>query len=222
MDRSATRTARVVTLFHRLLNDGDSASFLDSVIRCYTAGSLLRLLDSDDAVTRRAAALALSSFGSESATIRALAQRLSDSDRGVRLAADDSFRNLLRKAAGPINRRSLETVGRLCEGCRFEDALKAVHRVVDAAPTYAEAHFQLAAMYQSLGAPEHAVEVAQHCLRLCPVHYPCWMLRGEVHLALGQHRAALRSFNIALAIYPDLEPARVRVRKIGFLLNRDR
>ena len=88
----ALRSNRLATAFRRYLSSADAPAFADEVDEHYSQLTLATLLKRGQVETRRAAALALGMLGDHQ-SISPLARSLNDIDRGVRLAADDSFRD---------------------------------------------------------------------------------------------------------------------------------
>lgn len=218
MTAPVLRTARLVTAYRRYLTTADSPRFANEVGHHYTTATLSRLLVCGSVELRRAASLALGVLGDHD-SIEPLGRRLSDVDRGVRLAADDSFRGLLIRDAAPTHQHQLLQVMHLNDGGEFAAALAPALILSDQAPLYAEAHHQLAVCWHGLDDLAAAETAYRACLWRCRFHYPAWIglahcrlhREGEPELDLLGGLAALRR---ALSICPDLEAARLEARML--------
>jgi hypothetical protein len=207
------RTARLITAYRRYLGSADSPRYADDVSRFYAPSTLVRLLSRGGVEARRAAALALGMLGDRT-VIEPLGRRLADSDRGVRLAADDSFRGLLVRDAAPTHHHQLLQVMHLNDGGEHAAALAPALILVDQAPWYAEAHHQLAICWQGLEEMEAAAGSFGDCLWRCRFHYPAWQGLARCHVAQGDLSGALRALRLAVAICPDLECVRLQIRSL--------
>ena len=167
---------------------------------------------------RRAAALALGMLG-DSDSLEPLGRRVSDHDRGVRLAADDAFRGLLVRSAAPTHQHQLMQVMHLNDGGEFAAALPPAMILADQAPDYSEAHHQLAICWMGLGDLIAAEDAYRACLWRCRFHYAAWVGLGHCHLQVANPSeqnlvTGLMALNRALSICPDLESARLEVRRV--------
>ena len=212
------RASRLVSAYRRYLITTDAPRFAGEVGRYYSSSTLQRLLGNGGIEMRRAAALALGMLG-DAESIECLGHRLNDSDRGVRLAADDSFRGLLVRNAAPAHQQRLLQVMHLNDGGEFAAALAPALILVDQASSYAEAHHQLAVCWMGLGdliAAEHAY---RSCLWYCRFHYPSWVGLAHCRLRIEDPtnhdlRLGLSALRRALSICPDLEAARSEARRL--------
>lgn len=213
MTSPLVRTTRLATAYRRYLNSADSPRFASEVDEYYCGATLATLLARGDVEMRRAAALALGMLGDHSA-IEPLGRALADVDRGVRLAADDSFRALLIRDAAPLHHQQLLQVMHLNDGGEYAGALAPTMILVDQAPLYAEAHHQLAICWHGLENFCQAEAAYRACLWHCRYHYPAWQGLARCHLMQGQNEDAIRIFERCLEICPDVENARLQIRVI--------
>lgn len=211
MTTPLVRTTRLAAAYRRYLNSADSPHFASEVDDHYCGSTLASLLRRGDVELRRAAALALGMLGDHS-SIEPLGRAIADSDRGVRLAADDSFRALLVRDAAPLHHQQLLQVMHLNDGGEYAGALAPTMILVDQAPLYAEAHHQLAICWHGLENFYQAEAAYGACLWHCRYHYPAWQGLARCRLDLGEVESALHAQRRCLEICPDMEYARVQIR----------
>ena len=207
------RTTRLANAYRRLLASSDAPQYAAEVDQYYSPTTLETLLDRGDVELRRAAAMALGLLGT-SDSIELLGRALSDVDRGVRLVADDSFRGLLLRDSAPAHRQQLLKVMHLTDGGEFAAALAPAMILVEQAPLYAEAHFQLASCWHGLDDHAKASRSYIACLWRCRFHYTAWQGLARCQVMDGEFTAALRSLERCLEIVPDLESVRVQLRAL--------
>ncbi|MEM9364833.1 MAG: HEAT repeat domain-containing protein [Planctomycetota bacterium] len=203
------RPTRLVTAYRRYLDEQNSPAFASLIGQWYTSATLVSLLNRGQTEQRRAAALALGMMGDRWA-IEPLGRALSDSDRGVRIAADDSFRILVLRDAAPVHQQQLLQVMHLNDGGEYAAALSPALILVNQAPRYAEAHHQLAICHDGLGHHAEADAAYRACLWHCRFHYSSWQSLASTRLLMGEPQRALWALDRCLAINPDLESARMQ------------
>ncbi|MEM1228465.1 MAG: HEAT repeat domain-containing protein [Planctomycetota bacterium] len=209
MTQPLVHTTRLVAAYRRFLQSTDSPRFAEEVNRWYSPATLLALLSRGETEQRRAAAMAMNTLG-DRRFVDTLGRALSDSDRGVRLAADDSFRAVLLRDAAPLHHQQLLRVMHLNDGGEYAAALSPAMILVHQSPLYAEAHHQLAICWHGLDDYERAEKSYQDCLWHCRFHYLAWQSLGAVRLVLGKPQKALEALDRCLSINPDLETARLQ------------
>ena len=213
MTSPLVRTTRLADAYRRYLRTADSASFASEVDDSYSRSTLVNLLQRGDVELRRASALALGMLG-DKISIEALGRSLSDTDRGVRLAADDSFRALLVRDAAPLHHQQLLKVMHLNDGGEYAGALAPTMILVDHAPAYAEAHHQLAICWHGLENFHQAELSYSACLWHCRYHYPAWHGLAKCRMMTGNADQALKALHRCLEICPDFETVRLQIRAI--------
>ena len=207
------RTTRLAAAYRRYLSTADSPRFASEVDEHYSSPTLCSLLSRGDVELRRAAAIALGMLGDRVA-IESVGRALADRDRGVRLAADDSFRALLVRSASPNHLQKLLHVMHLNDGGEFGAALAPAIILVDQVPRYAEGHHQLAICWLGLENDVQAEVAYRACLWHCRYHYLAWQGLGRARLVRGDRRGAVAALERCLNICPDMESARVQIRAI--------
>ena len=215
------RTTRLATAYRRYLNSADAIAFASEVDRSYSPSTLVHLLFRGDVELRRAAALALGTVAGADC-MEWLGRALADEDRGVRLAADDSFRALLVRAAAPMHHQRLLQVMHLIDGAEYAVALPNTIQLCDQAATYAEAHHQLAICWHGLGEFEAASRAYSACLWRCRFHYAAWQGLARCRVAMRDWEPAIQAFTRAVEINPDLESSRLAIRSLRRRLRRSR
>lgn len=220
MTKPLVHSTRLASAYRRYLTTADAIGFASEVEASYAPSTLTRLLAGGDVELRRASALALATLGTRQ-SIDPLGRALSDDDRGVRLASDDSFRALLVRDGAPVHHQTLLQVMHLIDGGEFAAALAPTLILCDQAPLYAEAHHQLGICWQGLKNYDAAARAYSGCLWRCRYHYAAWQGLGRCRFVLDQLPAALKAFRRAGEIHRDLEPARLAVRSIERRLRRD-
>lgn len=213
MSTPTVRTTKLAIAYRRYLNTADCTEFASDVNRSYTAATLSHLLARGEVELRRAASLALGTVGDRH-SIERLGRALADVDRGVRMAADDSFRALLSRAAAPRHHQQLLHSMHMIDGNQYAAALTPTMILCDQAPMYAEAHHQLAICWHGLGDPEQAHRAYSACLWRCRFHYAAWQGLAKCRLAMEDIDGAVMAFGRSIDINPDLETARMALRRL--------
>jgi tetratricopeptide (TPR) repeat protein len=209
----ALKSNRLATAYRRYLSSSDSAAFAWEVDEHYSQFTLLTLLRRGEPETRRAAALALGILGNEH-SISPLARVLNDPDRGVRLAADDSFRAILLRNCASLHQQHLLRVMHINDGGEYQKAISLAEDLVAQAPRFAEAHHQLAICWHGVGDHFQAEGVYRACLWYCRFHYPAWQGLARCRIELNDNPGALMALRRALSICPDLESVRPQIRTL--------
>lgn len=176
-------------------------SFADDVFERYSEGTLQRLLRSGDVMSRRAASLALGLVGTMRSN-QLLAAALWDSDQLVRkYAADAMWEVWLRGGTADQNRRLQFALGMADNSM----TLNALNELVRQSPDFAEAYNQRAIAHYRRGEFAQSVSDCEAVLRLNPFHFGAAAGMGQCYLRMNKPRAAVRAFQQALAINPDLD-----------------
>ena len=196
------RTPRLDGIYHQYLIDQDAAAFVRNVAQRYTVGTLERLADSGERMTRRAAVLALGHLA-EYESNAALGQRSCDDDRGVRMLADNGIRQLWCRAGSPQDRQQLQTVMELNAARQFSVAIDAANELVERLPTMAEAWNQRAVAFFLAGRFVESIRDCRQALEINPYHFGAASGMAQCYLKLGDRRNALSCFRRALRAQSD-------------------
>ena len=97
---------------------------------------------------------------------------------------------------------------------RLGAALERFDRMVEQAPDFAEAWNKRATVLFLMGDYRGSVRDIQRTLELEPRHFGALSGLGLIYDAIEQPRAALRSFEAAVAINPHLETTKERIRQL--------
>ncbi|WP_246112868.1 HEAT repeat domain-containing protein [Allorhodopirellula solitaria] len=209
MTTPQVHTTHLAKSYRRYLQSANPCRFAHEIDEFYTAATLNALLSRGQVEQRRAAALALGMLG-DRCSVEALGRAICDSDPGVRLVADDSFRAVMVRDAAPLHHQQLLRVMHLNDGAEYAAALSPAMILIDQAPMYAEAHHQLAICWHGLEDFSRAQQAYENCLWHCRFHYLAWQSLAKIRYLKGDFEKALQALDYCLAINPDLDTARMQ------------
>jgi tetratricopeptide (TPR) repeat protein len=184
--------------------------FKTRVAARYTEGTLLRLLTSPDASTRRPALLALGLLGTLESS-PAVAAVLHDEDTDLARMAADALWSLWFRGDSPANNEELHRLVRLRDR---EKALAGLDQLIKRAPHFAEAYNQRAVVLFRLKQFERSVADCERTLQLNPHHFGAQAGLGQCMLQLRKPKAALKAFRNALRINPHMEGVAETIRSL--------
>lgn len=176
----------------------------------YNEGTLQRLLDSADAESRQAAALALGLLGTI-ASNRALAEMLHDDDERVRQLSANALWAVWFRADGEDGCKELQRLARLSDRGK---ALAGLNALVDRSPRFAEAYNQRAIVHFQLRQFERAIADCETVLALNPYHFGAQVGMAQCLMQLRRHRAALKAFRRTRRLHPTLEGVEETIRAL--------
>ncbi|MBN1853819.1 MAG: tetratricopeptide repeat protein, partial [Pirellulales bacterium] len=163
MSAPLSRHSILVDYYQRFLGDQDTATFIRSVVRRYTAATLERMITCSDRFGRRAAVLALGYIG-EYESNTALGKALVDGDRGVRTLAESAIRNVWGRIGSSEQRRCLREVSRHNQSKQHEKAIELATQLIHESPWIAEAWCQRGTAYFHLGQYDAAIRDCHQAL----------------------------------------------------------
>ncbi len=213
MEERAIRHSILLTYYQRYLSDGETAQFIAAVSHMYAQATLQRLVASGDRYARRAAALALGLVGDVRSNV-VLGPMLRNSDRKLRLVADDALRAISAREGTAAQRQQLERIVRYNECGNFERSVELATQLIEATGGTAETYHQRSLAFFQLDAIDHAIDDCRQTLRQNEFHYAAMIGLGHCHLELGDLMESLYWFRRAVDIYPDLEAVRLQIRRL--------
>ena len=204
-------------LYEAYLDDQDSAAFISKVSQFYTQGTLQRLADHESHHVRRSAVLALGLLADYEAN-HTMGRALVDSDRTVRMLAENGIRNVWARAGNDQQRQMLAIIIRLSSAQQYAEAERRATELIEAAPWFAEAWNQRAVARYALGQYAAAVRDGHQALEINPYHFAAASGMGQAYVQLQNHVSALECFRRALRLNPDLEGVRAQVARLTRLI----
>ncbi|MCA9145355.1 MAG: tetratricopeptide repeat protein [Planctomycetaceae bacterium] len=210
MGAPTPRQPSLDTLYQRYLNHEDSATFITAVAGSYTIGTLERLAEFGQRTSRRAATMALGFLGDYRSN-DVMGRRLSDQDRGVRMLAENSIRELWYRDGSETQRQTLQVIIRLNNAEQAAAATKVASELIDEAPFFAEAWSQRAIAHFQRGRFDDSANDCFQTLELNPYHFASAVGMGHCYLELNEPQPALDCFRRALKLNPGLEDVRAQV-----------
>ena len=210
MNSETIRHSSLHRLYYQFLDNEDSAGFIRAVTARYTLATLERLAAYGSFHARRAAVLAISFVGDYRQN-SILGRSLLDSDRGVRLLADNGIREIWRRDGNQHQRQTLARLVRLNLARNSHEALRVAESLIDEVPWFAEVWNQRAIAFYHLRDYEASANDCHQTLELNPYHFPAAVGMAHCYLELQEGFAALECFRRALRLNPDLEDVRLQV-----------
>ena len=192
-------------------------SYKKHVGQRYLEGTLVRLLDSTDVVTRRAAVLALALLGTMESN-EAVAARLHDEDDEVRQLASDALWKMWFRGDSEAHNLELQRLSRMRDR---QKAAAGLDRLIAKAPGFAEAYNQRTILAYGQKQYERSIQDCERVLELNPYHFAAQVGIGQCYLQMHRHKAALKAFRNALRINPNLDDIAETVRAIEASLGDD-
>ncbi len=180
----------------------------------YSPHTLKRMLASQQAGVRQAAAWALSYLGDESHCCP-LGILLRDSTRMVRTCADEARRAIAQRSQSPWHRQTVTKVEQLFADGLLKSATELASHLVDEADARSDVYMLRAWVRFSGGDIELAAEDCKRTLALDPFCYQACVALGQCLWHLGRDLAARECYCEAARIYPDWEPARAGLQMLG-------
>ena len=211
MNYHSNQRPLLVYRYEHYLTDQDIASYIRSISRCYTVGSLERVAAMGDRTARRGAVLALgrlADYRSNSVLGRALV----DSDRGVRTLAENSISPTL--DAHWYAEPTAEPFGPLLSTWRIKNTTvlhryrpgwwTMLHGLRRAGISRGKAFFHME-QYDA------ATRDCHQSLEINPYHFLAASVMGQAYQSMGNRVSALESFRRALRLNPSMEDVRAQV-----------
>jgi len=175
--------------------------------------ALSELRNRESAEVRRRGVLALAESGTMS-DLPVLVQALRDTDPAVRTLADSALWQIWsRSGDGAVD--EMLTLGiQQMTARQGQAAVATFTRVIERKPDFAEGWNKRATVYFLLGEYEKSLADCDEVMKRNPYHYGALSGYGMIYLAQGRREDALRSFERALAINPNLGSLREAVEEL--------
>lgn len=197
-------------LYLRYLDDENSAAFIAAVSSRYAISTLERLATHGQYLARRGALLALS-YLSDIRSSSVLVNALHDSDRVARILAENGLFELWCRDGSEAQQLELRVITRLNDAHQFDEARARATRLIDDAPSFAEAWNQRAIANYRLGRYEDAANDCLQTLELNPDHYAAALGMAHCYLELSEGQAALDCLRRALDLNPNLSAIQTQI-----------
>ncbi len=196
--------------YERYLVDQDVDLYLRRVSSRYTVGGLERVATSADRAARRGAVLALGRLA-EYRSNAALGRALVDSDRGVRVLAENGIRRLWQRIGTSGQQQHLVAIDLHLEVKNYDRAAQLSTALVEDAPWIAQAWYYRGKAFFHLEQHEAATRDCHQALEINAYHFMAASVMGQAYLLLGDPVSALDSFRRALRLNPNMEEVRAQV-----------
>ncbi|HET6878590.1 MAG TPA: tetratricopeptide repeat protein [Pirellulales bacterium] len=210
MSDQNVRLSLLEVLYHEYQVSQQLGAFVGQVSRAYTVGTLEAMSERGPRIARRAAVLVLGHLAGYSSN-HALGRALQDEDRGVRLAAEEALRGIWSRAGNEAQQAQLQLVVAANSARRYHEAVARANRLIQEAPSFAEAYNQRAIAWYGLGNYPESIADCNQALELNPYHFGAASGIGQCYLQAGRPRLALENFRRALALNPNLEGVRANI-----------
>lgn len=204
---------RLAFFYGDFLRTQRSADFVRRVTTHYTVGTLQRLAEHGGPLARRAAVMALGLTAGYEANAT-VGRALQDTDRAVRLLAENVLPSLWKRQGAEEHRHRLEQIAQLNRSGQFEEADQRAGELIEETPWLAEAWSLRGVARYCLGQFWDAIDDSQRALENNPYHWPAAVGMAYCYLEVGDLYAALESFRRALQIHPSLEPIRLEAARL--------
>jgi tetratricopeptide (TPR) repeat protein len=210
---SSSQTPAITRFYHRLLDNGNTADYVQSVAEVYTMATLHRLLRDGDRMARRGAVLAITLMG-RTDSVKLVGEALRDPDRGVRLIAEDGIQSMWFRAGSFEQNQQLQMIVRLNAAAQFSEAGQWAERILEQHAAFGEVWFQHGEAMWGEGDYFEAIADYQRALECEPHHFPAALSMAQCYLELGDLPMAIQSLEQTLNIHPHLEIARTQMLRL--------
>ena len=206
-------TPLVSRFYNRYLDDGKVADFVRDVSSQYTLGTLQRISRHGDRLARRASVLALTILGSGE-SIPSVGEALRDTDRAVRLIAEDGLPAMWTRGGAYLHPHELQRLVRLNAEQSYAEAVALADRLLSFDGGSGETWHQRGVALTGEHLWCDAIISFQRALDCEPYHFPAAFALAQCHLELDDLASAVAGLEWTLRIHPHLEPARNQVRRL--------
>lgn len=209
--------ALICRFYYRFVRQGNAAEFISSVADHYSLPTLHRLVSQANAVTRRGAVLAITFLGRED-SLEHVGPCLRDNDRAVRLIAHDGIRSVWNRAGSGDQCLRLQAAKRHNSVAQFEEAIELIDSILDENPRFAEAWYQRGLARFAQHDLSDAIDDHFQALECNSFHFTASLALGHCYSQMDDPATALSYYQWAVHVHPDLEFARLQVRRLEKIL----
>lgn len=213
MSEHDLRYPKLNRFYQRFLSEENSADFIKSVSEHYMVGTLTKLYEYGDRITRRAAILAIGFLGDFSLN-EIMGTALSDDDRLVRLLAEHNIRQVWKRQGTPAEQHQLGRLAALNNANHSEEVVLLADQLLKNNHELGEAWNQRAIAHSKIGRHQCSVDDCRQTLQSNRYHFPAAVGMGHSYLHLEDAFSALDCFRLAIRINPDLESLRGQIRTL--------
>ena len=213
MSSSACYVPLVSRFYNRYLDDGRVADFVRDVSTHYSLGTLQRLSRHGDRLARRAAVLSLTILG-RGESVPAVGEALRDTDRGVRLIAEDGLPAMWQRGGYQLHAHDLQRVARFNGEGAFAEAMQLADCLLSVDAGCGELWYQRGVALAGETRWSEAVDSLNRSLDCEAYHFHAAFTLAQCHLELDDLAAAVAGLEWTLRIHPYLEPAQSQVRRL--------
>lgn len=202
IDPGESDTVPVLVRYYKTyIENEDAGMFEQNVLARYNEGALIRLLDSTDTDTRRAAVLSLGMVGG-AASNAPVGELMKDDDPVVRSFAENSLWGIWNRSDTSENNLELTKIHQLMVDKKDDEALIRLNLLIEKSPRFAEAWNQRAIIHFSKGEWDKSIADCQKVVELNPYHYGAISGMAQCHLRADRPKEAVKAFRMLVVIQP--------------------
>ncbi len=183
--------------------------------------ALAALVKRDDVAARRQGAEGLGETG-DMGDVPALTQALRDPDPDVRTLAEHSLWRVWSRSGDPDSDKALVKGVEEMQRGALAEAIGTFTEIIGRKPDFAEAWNKRATAYYLMGDFEKSLADCDEVMKRNPVHFGALSGYGMIYLQLGKPDDALRYFQRALDVNPNLAGIEQAVQTIQRFLEQQR
>lgn len=203
----------LLNYYEEFLESQDLDKFVQSILARYNESTLLKLIDSQEVQTRRAAVLALGLVGGPKSNV-SVGNCMKDSDAVVRSFSENALWGIWFRSSTPDNNRELTAIRNLVSEERTKEALERANKLIDKAPDFAEAWNQRAIIHFSQGDLDQSIADCREVIKRNPYHYGALSGMGQCLIRTGKLNEALSVFMELLKIQPHNEAVKATIESL--------
>lgn len=187
--------------YKTFVEDRDADVFVQNVLARYSESSLIRLVDSTDIDTRRAAVLSLGLIGGPIAN-STVGERMKDRDPVVRSFAENALWGIWFRSDSAANNQELAAIRNLLGEDKVDEAFTRLNLLIEKAPKFAEPWNQRAIIHFTRGEWEKSAADCRKAIELNPYHYGAISGMAQCFIRIGQPKQAIEAFRMLVRIQP--------------------